>query len=83
MSDICECYRLEMMLNQQIKNNLILAQDLSDKETINYDLNLLVVSLATDLIKASDWIKDGEAEKIYKAIANNALDSITDKGEKG
>ena len=90
-----DALHIEAMLETQIKANLILAQDLSDKETINYDLNLLVVSLAHDLIEASQdlekyvlypslrtdytYLKGRLA--VFKNIANEALNSITDKGE--
>jgi len=69
---------LEAMLETQIKANLALTESLSEKDK-------LIHSLAHDLIDASEDFEcyDGSNQaEIYKNIAQSALDSITDKGEK-
>jgi len=67
------------MLNQQIYSNSMLTKRLSEKD-------ILIHSLAHDLIEASSCIESwsegiGEYYK-FKDIAQSALDSITNKGEK-
>ena len=77
---------LEAILEIQVKANLALIKMLSEKDK-------LIHSLAHDLIAASECIdyvgsyyttenKLNGMLKKYKVIAQSALDSITDKGEK-